>query len=138
MPSTATMKTPGAPLPSSGASAITILRIEGMTCGNCAHHVTEALHSVAGVQNDSVTLQTSQGQVRWKPDAPVTPKELIRAIEEAGYSAKPIVPAAAKPETESLSAWKLNLWLGALVTAPLMIGEWVLRLDTAPWFRWAS
>jgi Cu+-exporting ATPase len=115
-----------------------MLRIDGMTCGNCARHVTEALQSVAGVQHASVTLQTGRGQVRWKPDAPTAPKELIQAVEKAGFSAETIEPTGTKPETESLSAWKLNLWLGALVTAPLMIGEWLLRLGMQPWFRWTS
>src|SRR5262249_14633473 len=120
MPSTTTIQTPEAPAASSDASVTTTLRIDGMTCGNCARHVTEALQSVAGVQHASVTLQTGRGQVRWKPDAPTAPKELIRAIEQAGYSAEAIEATGPKPETESLSTWKLNLWLGALVTAPLM------------------
>jgi Cu+-exporting ATPase len=137
MPSTAAMieqPPPG----SDRAGEITTLRIDGMTCGNCARHATEALQSVPGVQYANVTLQSNQGKVRWHAGAGAAPEKLIRAIEDAGFSAEAIEPAAgAGSQTESLSAWKLNLWLGALVTAPLMIGEWILRLDH-PWFRWAS
>src|ERR1051325_533036 len=136
MTETATLKEPEAPGASHGGSEITTLRIDGMTCGNCARHVTEALRSVPGVQLADVTLQTSEGRVRWSAGVDAAPDKLIRAIEAAGYSAEEIEPAAAKPATESLSAWKLNLWLGALVTLPLMIGEWVFSLDTQLWFRW--
>jgi Cu+-exporting ATPase len=123
---------------SDGSGGITMLRIEGMTCGNCARHVAEALQAVPGVQYANVTLQSSEGQVRWRADADTAPAKLIRAVEDAGFSAETIEPSTAEPRTESLSAWKLNLWLGALITAPLMIGEWVLRLGPQPWFRWAS
>ncbi|MEK7780268.1 MAG: heavy metal-associated domain-containing protein, partial [Verrucomicrobiota bacterium] len=32
------------------------LRVEGMTCNNCARHVTEAIQSVSGVQSAMVSL----------------------------------------------------------------------------------
>ncbi len=120
------------------ASSATTLRIEGMTCGNCARHVTEALQSVPGVQSASVTLQTEQALVRWTSDARAEPQELVRAVKEAGYDAQPITPAGSESKPGSVEDWNLNLWLGVLVTVLLMIGEWVLRLGFQPWFRWMS
>src|ERR1044071_7723964 len=128
MPSAATTKTLETPTGSKRSSPTTTLRIAGMTCGNCARHVTEALQSVAGVQLADVTLQTGQGLVRWAPDAQAQPQKLIRAVEEAGFSAEPVEPATQRARSHSLESWTLNLWLGALVTFPLMIGEWVLGL----------
>src|SRR5438045_9681408 len=110
MPSTSTTMDP-ASTAGAGKALTTALRIDGMTCGNCARHVTEALQSVPGVQHADVTLQTSQGKVRWDAAADPSPDKLIRAIEEAGFSAKAIEPSSARPRTESLNAWKLNLWL---------------------------
>ena len=117
---------------------ITRLRIDGMTCGNCARHVTEALRSVAGVQNASVALESQSAEVRWASGAAAKPLELIRAVVEAGYDAKPAPTDKSKLEKAGIQTWKLNLWLGALATLPLMIGEWALGLGMVPWFRWTS
>ena len=32
----------------------------------------------------------------------------------------------------------MNLWIGVLGTAPLMIGEWIFHRGLAPWFQWSS
>ncbi len=43
----------------------TDLLIAGMTCANCARHVTEALQGVAGVANADVSLQDGPARVPW-------------------------------------------------------------------------
>ena len=37
-----------------------------------------------------------------------------------------------------LGGWRLNLWVGVLGTAPLMLGEWVFGLGMTRWFQWCS
>src|SRR6476661_7303163 len=102
MPSTADI-TDRPAVASDHAGAITTLRIDGMTCGNCARHATEALQSVPGVQYANVALQSNEGKVRWRAGAGAAPEKLIRAIEEAGYSARTIEPMVnGGPQTESL------------------------------------
>jgi Cu+-exporting ATPase len=117
---------------------MTRLRINGMSCGNCARHVTVALESVRGVQSANVTLETEQAVVRWSPGTSVQAKELVQAVKAAGYEAETVQPAYAESSRPTLERWKLNLWAGVLATVPLMIGEWVLKLDLQPWFRWVS
>lgn len=58
--------------------------IEGMSCGHCVHHVTEALKGVKGVSSVSVSL--NQNQAMLETDDDVNDDALRHAVEEAGYS----------------------------------------------------
>lgn len=62
------------------------LDVQGMTCGNCVRHVTQALRELPGV--DAVDVQLSAGKARVQHDpARVSAEQLIAAVEEAGYEA---------------------------------------------------
>ena len=117
---------------------VTHLTVTGMTCGNCARHVTEALQSVPGVHSAAVNLEANQATVRWNPGAAQDVSALLHSVTEAGYEAKAIESHPHEPGRRALAGWQLNLWLGIIVTVPLMIGEWALGLSGAPWFRWLS
>jgi Cu+-exporting ATPase len=116
----------------------TELAITGMTCGNCARHVTEAIQSVPGVRSATVRLEANQATVRWTAGAEQTVPAVIRAVEEAGYGASLADASTHEPGEHKLAGWQLNLWVGLLGTVPLMFGEWVLGLSMTPWFRWGS
>ena len=122
------------------ASSSTELSIEGMTCGNCARHVTEALQNVPGVHSAMVNLDSRGALVRWSPASAQNPVALVAAVREAGYEAKLITAGA--PATDAgvrkLAGWQLTLWIGVVGTLPLMIGEWGFGLGTKPWYRWFS
>jgi P-type Cu+ transporter len=117
---------------------VTALTVTGMTCGNCARHVTEAIQSVPDVHSAEVRLEANQAAVRWaagtEPDVPA----VIRAVEEAGYGASVVEVSVDEPGEHTLGGWQFNLWVGVLGTAPLMMGEWVLGLGLTPWFQWGS
>ena len=113
-----------------------------MTCSNCARHVTDALQAVPGVQSADVNLETRRASVRWQPDATPQISQLLDSVKAAGYEAKAIEDNSAccasctsKPEENN---WHLNLWLGGIVTATLMLGEWVFGLAMQPWFQWLA
>ena len=116
----------------------TELAITGMTCGNCARHVTEAIQSVPGVRSAEVRLEANQATVRWVAGAERDVPAVIRAIEEAGYGASGAEASAHEPADHKLGGWQLNLWVGVLGTVPLMLGEWVFGLGMKPWFQWCS
>lgn len=64
---------------------MTILEIEGMTCGHCAMHVKEALAAVPGVEHVvEVSLEGHSATVEGAADTGA----LIAAVREAGYEAK--------------------------------------------------
>ena len=65
----------------------TLLDVEGMTCGGCVRHVNQALNAVEGVAEVNVELR--EGRVLVKHGATVATDALQRALEKAGYPARP-------------------------------------------------
>ena len=113
----------------------TELAIAGMTCANCARHVAEAIQSVPGVHSATVRLEAKRAAVRWAGGAARDVDAVIRAIAEAGFEAR---IADAPAAGAAPGRWQLNLWVGILGTAPLMLGEWGLGLGLTRWFQWVS
>jgi len=109
-----------------------------MTCANCARHVTEAIQGVPGVRSASVTLETGRADVRWDSSAQPDVPAIIEAVKQAGYEAKPAELSAHDHGAHRQFRWHANLLLGVLVTACLMIGEWIFNLSMTPWFQWLS
>jgi len=118
--------------------ATTELHVNGMTCQNCARHVTEAIQSVPGVRSALVSLEKKSASVRWNADSPKDVAAVIAAVQKAGYEAKAIQAAAGGHSASKHADWQITLWLGLAVTAVLMIGEWVFGLAMTPWFQWLA
>lgn len=62
-----------------------IYRATGMTCQHCVASVTHEVSAIAHVIQVSVDLPT--GTITVDSDAPVSPAEVIAAINTAGYGA---------------------------------------------------
>src|SRR4051812_25628909 len=127
------------------SARVTQLRISGMTCGNCARHVAEALRAVPGVEHASVALETQAATIRWKEQPNVD--AAARAVKDAGYDAAPIDEHAHDHESgrsatavtsQKAQVWGVNVLTGVLPTVILMLGEWVFRWQEQQWFRWMS
>ncbi|WP_297296295.1 heavy metal translocating P-type ATPase [uncultured Methylovirgula sp.] len=67
------------------------LKIEGMTCASCVSHVEKALSRVPGVESANVNLARETARVVVTPGS-ATVDDLTKAVERAGYSARPDVP----------------------------------------------
>ncbi|MFL9815065.1 heavy-metal-associated domain-containing protein [Stutzerimonas sp. VN223-3] len=78
------------------------LQVQGMTCGSCVRHVTQALTPIAGVDRVEVDLDT--GLVRVEGNADST--ALITALDDAGY------PAQAASNTTPTTAAKTGCGSG--------------------------
>jgi P-type Cu+ transporter len=120
--------------PAETTPVVTELRITGMTCNNCARHVTEAIQSVGGVRSAAVSLEAKSATVRWKSFETDVPA-ILASVAKAGYAAKEIPAATAESRQ---SRWQWNLIIGLSVTGALMLGEWIFNLMTVEWFRWLS
>src|SRR5437016_4145003 len=68
--------------------SVTRLAIEGMTCGNCARHVTEALQGVPGVRSASVSLDAHEATVRWQAEVAPNEAAAVQAVEQEGFGAQ--------------------------------------------------
>lgn len=64
------------------------LAIEGMSCGHCVARVSKTLTAVPGVAVDEV--QIGRARVRFDPGT-TSPADIARAVDEAGYPARPEV-----------------------------------------------
>jgi len=62
----------------------TTITVEGMSCGHCEQTVEEALRGVSGVTDASADRESEQAQV----GGDVDPAALVRAVENAGYTAR--------------------------------------------------
>jgi len=58
------------------------LGVGGMTCGDCAVHVTETLESVRGVERATVDLASRRAVVEASPDVPTA--ALAAAVRATG------------------------------------------------------
>ena len=120
------------------STATTEFRVSGMTCNNCARHVTEAMQGVVGVQSAAVNLQNAAASVRWNSADTKNVPAILTAIIKAGYEAKEISADTNAADQSKQSRWQWNLILGLAVTAALMIGEWIFGLAMTPWFQWLA
>lgn len=118
--------------------ARTDLHVTGMSCANCARTVAQAIKSVPGVRDAVVELESGRATVFWAPESNPDIKAVTAAIGRAGYSAKTADPLQAERGHKPHASWQINLWIGAIGTGLLAIGEWVLGLGNVAWFRWAS
>lgn len=66
------------------------LHINGMTCEACAVSIEQALAAIPGVHTASVNFKNAQAQVSVDATAPPSTQTLIHAVEQAGYTARPI------------------------------------------------
>lgn len=122
-----------------GRPVVSDLSVTGMTCGNCARHVTEALQRVPGVHSAMVNLEGRSARVRWASGAAVKPEQLISAVKEEGYDARLLEGDSDEGSGPSgSSGWQMALWVGVAGTVPIMVGEWGFGLGQIRWFQWAA
>jgi copper chaperone CopZ len=62
------------------------LSIEGMSCGHCVAHVTDALRKIPGVRKAEVNLGKKEATVIVEPGK-ATRAQLVKAVTDAGYRA---------------------------------------------------
>lgn len=97
--------------------AVTVYRIEGMTCAACVRRVEKALAGVPGVISASVNLATERATVEGKGYSSAA---LAKSLEERGYRLVPQEQAVA-PGAEIRRAL-VRLAVAWLLTLPLMAG----------------
>src|SRR5690349_725887 len=91
-------------------STVSELAVTGMTCTNCARHVTEAIQNVTGVRHAVVQLESGRASVHWsagmEPDLPA----VLLAIKAEGYDASVReTPADSPGHDRPLANWEINL-----------------------------
>ena len=101
------------------------LMIDGMTCASCVSRVERALLAVPGVTSAVVNLATERATIIGSVEANL----LVKAVEDAGYDARPAQRSAlGDAETNARKAdeqaqLKRDLTLAALLTLPVFALE---------------
>ena len=62
------------------------LNIEGMHCTGCSTRLEKVLNNVDGVEDAKVSLEEKKADIKYD-ETQVSEKELIEAVEEAGFKA---------------------------------------------------
>lgn len=70
----------------------THLKVQGMTCGSCVRHVTQALSALDGV--DSVQVSLQEGTVCVVHDSDADESQFMKALSEEGYEAQKVPEAS--------------------------------------------
>jgi P-type Cu+ transporter len=130
----------GPAVAAAATSSITALRIRGMTCNHCVQRVTEVLLAVDSVDHAHVQLESATANVTWKQGAPPNPSTLVKAVESAGFGAEVTdgADAGAAAGDSVLARWRFQVVFGAVLTAPLMAGEWIFGVGELDWFKWVG
>jgi len=118
------------------------LAIKGMTCASCAGRVEKALLNVSGVVTAEINLALETAKVSVVDK--VTTKQLIAAVDAAGYQAQLLT--AQNDSAEHLAdSYRRNQWwpsaLAAVLSLPLviaMVAEWLgWQGQLSGWLQWA-
>ena len=67
----------------SASPVVAVYSVHGMSCGNCAAHVTEELSAIEGVTGVQVDLEAKKVTVGSTRE--LTEDEVREAVDEAGY-----------------------------------------------------
>ena len=78
---------------STAALTTAVYPIEGLSCGHCVAHATEALKAVAGVSSVTISLEAGEASVTYDAEH-CTPEALRSAVEAAGYTLRIDAPKA--------------------------------------------
>ena len=62
------------------------LNIEGMHCTGCSTRLEKVLNNVDGVEDARVSLEEKKADIKYD-ETQVSEKELIEAVEDAGFKA---------------------------------------------------
>ncbi|RTR28028.1 heavy metal translocating P-type ATPase (plasmid) [Deinococcus radiophilus] len=112
--------------------------VSGMTCAACVGRVERALNKVPGVLGASVNLATEAATVRYTPGT-VTPDDLFRTVEDAGYGVEGQVTeaetAAETPQDRATASLRRDLLISAAFAVPLFIISMVPMMY-APLHHW--
>ena len=93
--------------------------VSGMSCAACSARVEKVVGALDGVKSVNVSLLTNSMVVEF--DSPLTPKDISRAVSDAGYKASPVSDKSQKKEKLNPTLVMLiRLIVSIVLLVPLM------------------
>ena len=108
------------------------LAVSGMTCATCASRIERKLNKMPGV-TATVNYATESAHVDYEPGIEVS--DLLRTIEQTGYSASPVAEAAI--DSREVDSLRLRFWVSLALALPVVLLAMVPPLQVPGW-QWAS
>jgi len=108
------------------------LAITGMTCSTCAARIERKLNKVPGV-HATVNYATESAHVDLDEAVPVA--DLIRVVEQSGYSAVPV--AEASESDSEVNALRRRFWISFALALPVALMSMVPPLQFDGW-QWVT
>ena len=96
------------------------ISVEGMHCAACVTRVEKALTSVEGVESAAVNLVSHNAKLIYDPTI-VKEKQIIKAIESAGYKTSMDTDPLAFMKNKQLIDMRLRFILSILLAIPVFV-----------------
>ena len=127
-----------------------IFKLSGLRCANCARTAQKAIEQLADVQAD-VNFATEEAIVR--SPATVTPAQIIKTVEAAGYGAVEVIDATQVTESTTDRLQQTRFWIAMICALPMAISmvwmlfnedaahipvfwQWLLATPVQLWVAW--
>ncbi len=115
-------------------------KLGGISCASCVRTIEKAIGSLPGVVSSNVNFATEEANVTY--EATLTPEEIIKAVQGAGYQAQFLPPLALDietkpgktPEQRELQA---KVLVGSIASS-LLMGAMLHHLGISNLFAWAA
>ena len=108
------------------------LAVSGMTCATCASRIERKLNKMPGV-TATVNYATESAHVDYDSGTEVS--DLLRTIEQTGYSASPVAEAAV--DSREVDSLRLRFWVSLALALPVILLAMVPPLQFPGW-QWVS
>jgi Cu+-exporting ATPase len=115
--------------------------VQGMTCASCVARIEQALASVPGVLRATVNLGTEIASVELVSGA-ASARDLLSAIQQAGYQATPIVDARQGEAAvqDAAAGLRRDALVAIALAVPLLLGSHVSLVGIdwmmPAWMQW--
>lgn len=115
-------------------------KLGGISCASCVQTIERAVRSLPGVVSCNVNFATEEANVTY--EATLTPEQIIKAVQGAGYQAQLLPPFAldievkpgTTPEQRELQA---KVLVGAIASS-LLMGAMLYHLGISNLFAWVA
>ena len=108
------------------------LAVSGMTCATCASRIERKLNKMPGV-TATVNYATESAHVDYDPGIQVS--DLLRTIEQTGYSASPVADAAV--DSREVDSLRRRFWVSFALALPVVLLAMIPPLQFTGW-QWVS
>ena len=108
------------------------LAVSGMTCATCASRIERKLNKMPGV-TATVNYATESAHVDY--DSGIEISDLLRTIEQTGYSASPVAEAAV--DSREVDSLRMRFWVSLALALPVILLAMVPPLQFPGW-QWVS